>query len=413
MKAIRSCLTRRVALRGGALSLAAPAILSRAAWAQDAPIRIGFPTPLTGPYGAEAKDQVRCAEIAVAQFNASGGLKGRKAELLVRDDKLSPGEAATRTLELIEKDHVDCIVGSLSSSVQLAVNEITKARGMLYVSISQSDTITEASDFARTTFHEALNPHMTAGAVARHVFKPGMRVAILLADYAYGQEMAAGFRRAATAIGGIDIVLELKHPVGASDYSTFLPQIRASKADVVCICNFGRDQANSIKQAVDFGIKRQAKIVVPVLLYNQRLASSPDVFEGVVGGSNYYWEIENQFPSARSFNDAYRAAYSGALPSDYGAYGYSGVRLILDAMRRAGGVSADAVIHELDGAHYDTCKGPEIMRACDHQAIQSVLILQSKAKSNMKNDADLFDIVAIDAGAEANLRSCADLGHKS
>ena len=53
------------------------------------------------------------------------------------------------------------------------------------------------------------------------------------------------------------------------------------------------------------------------------------------------------------------------------------------------------------------------MRACDHQAIQSVLILQSKAKSNMKNDADLFDIVAIDAGAEANLRSCADLGHKS
>ncbi len=266
-------------------------------------------------------------------------------------------------------------------------------------------------DFARTTFHEALNPHMTAGAVARHVFKPGMKVAILLADYAYGQEMAAGFKRAAAAIGGIDIVLEMKHPLGAADYSTFLPSLRAAKADVVCICNFGRDQANSIKQAVDFGLKRQSKIVVPVLLYNQRLAGSADAFEGVIGGSNYYWTIEDRIPSAKAFNDAYRAATGGNVPSDYGAYGYSGVRLVLDAMRRAGKVNAEAIVHELEGLHYDNYKGPETMRACDHQAIQSVLILQSKAKAAMKNATDFFDVVAIDAGNEANLRSCADLGH--
>ena len=406
-------LDRRTMLGAGLAALAAPALLLRAARAADEPIRIGFPTPLTGPFGAEAKDQVRCAKIAVDQFNAAGGLNGRKAELLVRDDKLNPGEAATRTLELIEQDRVACIVGSLSSSVQLAVNEVTKARGMLYVSISQSDTITEASDFGRTTFHEALNPHMTAGAVARYVFKPGMKVAILLADYAYGNEMAAGFRRAAAAIGGVDIVLEQKHPFGAADYSTFLPRLRSVKPDVVCICNFGRDQANSIKQAVDFGITRQARIVVPVLLYNQRLAGSAETFEGVVGGANYYWTIEDRVPSAKAFNDAYRAANNGAVPSDYGAYGYSGVRLILEAMRRAGGVGTEAVVRELEGYHYDTCKGPETMRVCDHQAIQSVLILQSKAKAAMKSATDLFDVLAIEDGSEANLRSCADLGHKT
>ncbi len=404
---------RRAVLGGGLAALAAPALLLRAARAADEPIRIGFPTPLTGPFGAEAKDQVRCASLAVAQFNAAGGLNGRMAELLVRDDKLNPGEAATRTLELIEQDHVACIVGSLSSSVQLAVNEVTKARGMLYVSISQSDTITEASDFGRTTFHEALNPHMTAGAVARYVFRPGMKVAILLADYAYGNEMAAGFRRAAAAMGGVEIVLEQKHPFGAADYSTFLPRLRSVKPDVVCICNFGRDQANSIKQAVDFGIKRLARIVVPVLLYNQRLAGSADAFEGVVGGANYYWTIEDRVASAKAFNDAYRAANNGAVPSDYGAYGYSGVRLMLEAMRRAGGVAPDAVIRELEGAHYDTCKGPETMRACDHQAIQSVLILESKAKSAMTSPADLFTVLATEEGKDANLRSCADLGHKT
>ena len=413
MNRIATDIGRRAVLGGGLAALAAPALLVRAARAADEPIRIGFPTPLTGPYGAEAKDQVRCAQIAIDQFNAAGGLNGRMADLLVRDDKLNPGEAATRALELIEQDRVACIVGSLSSSVQLAVNEVTKARGMLYVSISQSDTITEASDFGRTTFHEALNPHMTAGAVARYVFKPGMKVAILLADYAYGNEMAAGFRRAAAAIGGVEIVLEQKHPLGAADFSTFLPRLRSVKPDVVCICNFGRDQANSIKQAVDFGLKRQARIVVPVLLYNQRLAGSAEAFEGVVGGSNYYWTIEDRIPSAKSFNDAYRAANSGAVPSDYGAYGYSGVRLVLDAMRRAGGVGTDAVVRELEGARYDTCKGPETMRACDHQAIQSVLILQSKAKAAMKNAADLFDVLATEEGSDANLRSCADLGHKT
>jgi len=349
--------------------------------------------------------------LAVKQFNAAGGLKGRQVELVVRDDKLNPGEAATRTLELIEKDKVACIVGALSASVQLATNEVTKARGVVYVSISQSDAITAAPDFARTTFHEALNPHMTAGAVARHVFKPGMKVAILLADYAYGQEMAAGFRRAAEAIGGVDIVLEQKHPFGAADYSTFLPTLRAAKADVVCICNFGRDQANSIKQAVDFGLKRQSKIIVPVLLYNQRLAGSAEAFEGIIGGSNYYWTIEDRLPTAKTFNDAYRAETAGNVPSDYGAYGYAGVRIVLDAMQRAGSVEPDVLVHQLEGARYETYKGPEMMRACDHQAVQSVLILESKAKAAMKTPTDFFDIVAVDEGNEKNLRSCTDLGH--
>src|ERR1700730_17926634 len=162
--------------------------------AQEATIKIGFPVPLTGPYGAEAQDQVRAAEVAIAEFNEDGGLNGRKAELLVRDDKLNPGEAATRTLELIENEKVHCIVGSLSASVQLAINNVTKERKVLFNSISQSDAINEAKDFSRYTFHEALNPHMTAGAVGRYAFpKFGKKVVFLTADYAYGHEMVRGF----------------------------------------------------------------------------------------------------------------------------------------------------------------------------------------------------------------------------
>ena len=116
----KSIVTRRLLLGGATGLLAAPAIVR----AQENTIRIGFPVPLTGPYGTEAQDQVRCAQLAVAEFNDAGGLNGQKAELLVRDDKLDPGEAATRTLELIERDRVNYIVGSLSASVQLAVNNV-------------------------------------------------------------------------------------------------------------------------------------------------------------------------------------------------------------------------------------------------------------------------------------------------
>lgn len=411
-KDIRRTIGKRISRRHVLAALGTGASLVAMPWiarAADDTIRIGFPTPLTGPFAAEAKDQVKSAELAVKQFNDKGGIGGRKVELLVRDDKLNGGEAATRTLELIEKDKVHAIVGSLSSAVQLAVNEVTRARGVLYVSISQSDTINEVKDFSKYTFHEALNPTMTAGAVARHSFKKGAKIAHLVADYAYGHEMLRGFKRAQAVIGA-ETVGEILHPFGAADYSTFMPRLRSLRPDILCISNFGRDQANSIKQAVDFGLKQQAKIVVPVLLHNQRLAVTPDVFEGVVGGSNFYWGLESQLPSAKAFNDAYRAENGGAIPTDYGAYGYTGVSSLLQAMQAAGGTDTDKVIAALEGLKYDVAKGPEYYRKCDHQSVQSVLVLESKKKADMKNDSDLFSIVGNEAASEDVLRSCTELG---
>lgn len=406
--------SRRTLLQGMAAAGVIPALgVATQVQAQAADkIRIGFPVPVTGPFGAEAKDQIRSAELAVKQFNAAGGLNGRMAELLVRDDKLNPGEAATRTLELIENDKAHFIVGALSSAIQLSVNEVTRARKVLYISISQSDTINEVKDFSRYTFHEALNPHMTTAAVARQSFKKGTRVAFLVADYAYGHEMLAGFKHAAGEIGA-EVVGEILHPFGAADYSTFMPRLRSMRPDVLCICNFGRDQANSIKQAVDFGLKQQAKIVVPVLLHNQRLAAGPEVFEGVVGAANYYWEIESTVPSAKAFNDAFRAEYAGAVPTDYGAYGYCAVKSLLMAVKNAGGTETEAVVNALEALRYDVAKGPEHYRTCDHQAVQSVLVLESKKKSEMKNDLDLFSILNIEAGDESLLRTCQELGHKA
>ncbi len=396
----------RRALLGAAALLAAPAIVR----AQPAPIRIGFPVPLTGPYGTEAADQVRCAQLAVAEFNEAGGLDGRMAALLERDDRLNPGEAATRTLELIEKDHVDFVVGSLSASVQLAINNVTKQRKVLFNSISQSDQITAMPDWSRYTFHEAMSPHMTAGAVGRYAFgKFGKRVVFLSADYAYGHEMVAGFK----AVGEkaeIEVLADLRHPLGTTDFSTLLPRIQALKPDILCLCNFGRDQQISVKQATAFGLKRTTKIVAPILLYTSRVAGGPHAFESVVGGTSYYWGIENSVPSARAFNDRYRKANGGKVPSDYGTLGYGGVRTVLAAAKQAGSTDVEKVIGVLRNMRYDFYKGLQHYRACDHQSVQSVFIIESKDPA--KDDPfDVFNVIATDPPDEDNLVSCKAEGH--
>lgn len=404
---------RRQLLQLGAAGAAvgtAP-FLFNIAYAQTNNIKIGFPVPLTGAFSAEAQDQVRAAEIAVKDFNDAGGFMGRKVELLVRDDKLNPGEAATRTLELIEKDKVDFIVGSLSAATQLSINAVTRERKVIFNSISQSDAINEAKDWSPYTFHEALNPHMTAGAVARYAFpKYGKRVVYLTADYAYGQEMVRGFERAGKALGATTLA-DIRHPIGAADYSAFLPRIQALNPDVLVMCNFGRDLVNSVKQATDFGIKEKTRIIAPVLLYTSRQAGGADAFEGVVGGTSYYWGMEDTVPAAKAFNDKFRKAHGGAVPSDYGALGYAGIRSVLQAMVDAKSTESLKVSEAMGRLKYNWYKGDQFYRKCDHQSVQSVIIVESKSKG-MKDKNDVFKIVSTEKPDEANLRSCAELGHK-
>ncbi|MFL6789664.1 MAG: ABC transporter substrate-binding protein [Bradyrhizobium sp.] len=409
----RSISRRRVlATAGAGAALAASPFRINLLQAQEATIKIGFPVPLTGPYGTEAQDQVRAGQLAVAQFNDAGGLNGRKAELVVRDDKLNPGEAATRTLELVEKEKVNFVVGSLSASVQLAINNVTKERGIIFNSISQSDAINEAADFSRYTFHEAMNPHLTSGAVGRYAFSNfGKKVAFLTADYAYGHEMVRGFLEVGKSFN-IENLGDIRHPLGTSDFSTVLPRIQALKPHILCISNFGRDQQIVLKQATDFGVKKSIQIIAPLLSHASRVAAGPQAFEGVIGGCSFYWGIESKYASTKTFNGAFRKMYDGRVPTDYGALGYGGVRTVLEAVKKAGSVETDKVIAAMEALKYDYYKGPQYYRKCDHQSVQSVLVIQSKSK-DIKSESDVFDVISTDEPNEANLRSCEALGHKS
>src|SRR2546430_2716884 len=152
-------------------------------------IKIGFPGPTTGPFGALAKDQQQGAIVAMEEINAKGGALGRKVEILFRDDQLKPAVGAQRTKELIENEQCEFIVGGLASHGQMAINEQTKKAKKLFISVSQSDEISAKPDLGPLTFHEALNPTITSRAMATYGMQNiGKKRWVGYADYAWGKQ---------------------------------------------------------------------------------------------------------------------------------------------------------------------------------------------------------------------------------
>lgn len=402
-------LSRRQALASGlaVASLPLPFVRARAA----APIRIGFPVPLSSPYANEAIEMVRGARIAVAMFNDAGGLNGQPAELVIRDTQLETKISGTVTRDLIVKDRVDFVTGGLSAADQIAINAVAKQHKVLFNSVSESDQIVALPDWAPTTFHEAPTPHMMSHVVADYAFPEyGKRVAFLTADYAFGHQLVDGLKLAGKKFG-IEPVIEVKHRVGTTDFTSDLKQIAAAKPTVLMLCNYGPDQQYAAQQATWMGFKNEMKIVAPVMSMTARLAAGSEAYEGVLGGASYYWKLEDSVASANTFNRRFREMHQGRVPTAYGALGFAGPMTVLTAAKSAGSIATDKLIEAMQGMKYDLYKGPEFYRACDHQAVQSLLIVESRFTVDA-SDRDVFSIVKTYPASETYLASCASLGHK-
>ncbi len=273
--------TGLITTAGAAAGLSFPAVLR--AQSKD-PIRIGFPLPLTGTFAAIAADLQKGAQLAEAELNAKGGIMGRKLEVLFRDDQLKPAVGAQRTKELIENDKVQFVVGGLAAHVQMAINEQTKASKVLYISVSQSDEISAKPDTSPLTFHEALNPTITSRAMAAYGMKNlGKKWWIVYADYAWGKQNNAVFTEAITKAGGT-ILGSTPYPLGKPEFSAHLPKIQAAKPEAIYAVTPGADNVPFLKQAISFGLKKEAKIAQPLHFLYYTKEGGAEVFQDIYGG---------------------------------------------------------------------------------------------------------------------------------
>jgi len=376
------------------------------------PIKIGCIFPLTGPFSTEAINQQEAAILAADEFNAKGGVLGRKVELIIRDDMLKPDEAARRAKELIEKDQVNLMFGGLGAHTQLAINEQSKLAKKIYMSISQSNEITQSPDVSPYTFHEAINPYMTTHSSGPWIFKNlGKKWFFLTADYSFGWQLTEGFRKIGKELGIVDAG-EIKHPLGAVDYSPYFAKIIAAEPEVLIIDNFGKDQLNSVKQAFGFGLGKKMKLVCAIILLSARIGAGDEAFEGVYGGSTFWWTIQDKIPTAKKFVDTYSKRW-GRPPTDYAGYSYTGIVELLGAVQRAGALDMKKIILKLEGHEYDDYKGKEWWVPWSHQSIQDFYVLRSKSAQEKKGEWDLFSIMDTVKAADKMDRTWKDLGLKS
>ena len=390
----------------GAAALAFPAVLR----AQSGPIRIGFPAPLTGPFGAIAADMKQGAEMAVDELNGKGGILGRKVELLVRDDQLKPQVGAQRTQELIEKEGCQFIVGGLAAHVQMAINEQTKKAKVLFISTSQSDEISAKPDTSPITFHEALNPTITSRTIATFGIKElGKKWWIVYADYAWGKQNNHVFTEAITKAGG-QILGSTPYPLGKPEFSAHLPKIQAAKPEAIYAVTPGADNVPFLKQAISFGLKKDAKIAQPLHFLFYTKEGGAEVFQDIYGATHFCHELAETVPQAKRYVDAFVKRFNQP-PDAYSGYGYSGIKEVARGVELAKSTDSDAVANALrKHREYDHYKGKQWWRACDNKSFQDLWILRVRPPQQVKGEWGYFDVVSKVAANEELDRTCAEKG---
>jgi branched-chain amino acid transport system substrate-binding protein len=404
-------MNRRVFLTtsaAAASTLVFPAVLK--AQSKD-PLRIGCPLPLTGPFAALAADMQRGAVLAADELNNKGGVMGRKVEVLFRDDQLKPAIGAQRTKELIENERVSFIVGGLAAHVQMAINEQTKKSKVLFISTSQSDEISAKPDTSPITFHEALNPTITSRVVGQWVAQNlGKRWWIIYADYAWGKQNNAVLTEVLKKNGGT-LLGTTPYPLGSAEFSAHLPKIQAAKPDVLMNVAPGADNVALHKQVISYGMKSQMKMAQPLHWISYLKEGGSEIYQDVYGGINWYWELQDQIPSAKKFVEASMKKYN-VPPGDYAAYSYSGVLEVARGVELAKSTDADAVANALrKSPTYDHFKGKQWWRTCDNKSFQDMWIGRGRGPGQTKGEWGLLDLVAKVPANEEYDRTCGEKGH--
>ena len=370
------------------------------------PIKIGFSAALSGGLGGLGTDQAKGGELAVDEIKT---VLGRPLQWIARDDKNDPGEAAKQAEQLVANDQVSMLTGCVSAATTLAINQVAKRAQILHLSTCQSNNLNDANkDWSEYTFHFALTPWMNNQMVLPWIYDNlGKKIYVIAADYAWGNENLESIHKW-LATKDVKLVGEAKSPFPTSDFTTFIPQIRATAPEVVISVHPGADQANFLKQATQFGLSKETKIYNPVVDTPFDQANGQANIAGTHGGSNFHFSLADRLPSARAFVEAFEKKYN-AKPSGYAAYQYNAVKAWAEATEKAGALDQKRIGEQLRGMEFDYSSGRSFIRKCDHQLFQPGHIMRGRDET--QGTQGYRDLVVSIEPEEKYERTCEELGH--
>jgi branched-chain amino acid transport system substrate-binding protein len=347
--------------------------------------------PLSGAYAAYAEEHKRGALMALEEINNTGGVLGQPAKLFVRDDELNTGVALRRIKELDDSEKLTVIGGTLSGGMALGINEWACKNNKIYMSFCDS-RMGIGNSYCENGFSVGVSGYIQGEAIGRYMLtNVGKSWVIIVADYGWGHEVLQGWLNASQKYDG-KFLEAIYVPLGTKDISAYLPKIISQKPDILVFATYGSDLTAGIKQCMEMGVTKKTKIVatktdLPLI---KEVGSTYD--DSVYGTMTFYWKHVAQYPKAQKFVENYMKLYNKPPLQDTDR-GYSGTLAVFEAMRRAGTVSDIAKIRkELEDYVFLGNKGAEVIRACDHNRTQSVLIVRGKgAKAEGWDMVDVVD----------------------
>jgi branched-chain amino acid transport system substrate-binding protein len=295
----------------------------------DGVVKIGVMNDMSGTYADLAgAGSVVAAQMAIEDFGAAK--KGLKVEVVSADHQNKPDVGSNIVRTWIDRDQVDVIVDVPTSSVALAVNQIVKDKNKVFLVSGAAASDLTGKACTPNTIHWTYDTWALANGTGNAIVKTGGKTWFFLtADYAFGHALERDTAAVVEKNGG-KVVGKVRHPFPATDFSSFLLQAQASKAQIIGLANAGADTTNAIKQAAEFGIVKGGQSLAALLIFLTDIkALGLPVAQGLVFTEAWYWD---QNDANREFAKKFAERNKGVYPSMIHAGVYSAVTHYLKAV---------------------------------------------------------------------------------
>jgi len=359
-------------------------------------VKIGFITDMSGLYtdidgagGAEA--------IKMAIADAGGTINGKKIEFISADHQNKADIAASKAREWFDQQGVDMLIGGTNSGANLAMAKVAAEKKKVFISIGAGSARLTNEECTPYTVHYAYDTIALARGTGGAIVKQGGKNwYFMTADYAFGQSLEKDTSEVVKTGGG-KVLGAVKHPLSASDFSSFLLQAQSSGAQILGLANAGGDAINSIKAANEFGITKKMKLAGLLIFINDVHSLGLNLTQGMYLTDGWYWDANED---TRAWSKRYFAKMKKE-PSMLQAADYSAAGNYLKAVKAVGTDDSDKVMAYLKANKINDMFAKNGVVRPDGRMVHDMYLMEVKKPSESKYPWDYYKVVATIPGDQA------------
>ena len=389
---------RRGLMGSAMLCLAAAWSVPAQAQLSNDTVKIGVATDLSSLYAdINGPGAVLAAQMAIEDFG--GTVLGKKIEFVSSDIQNKADVAATTAGRWYDNENVDLIVGAGASSSSIAVANVAGEKKKMFIAPDPASSDITGKLCNPYTVHWVYDTSALANGTGSAVVKAGGKNWFFLtADYAFGYALQRDVASVVTKNGG-KVLGEVKHPINTNDFSSFLLQAQASKAQIIGLANAGGDTINSIKQAAEFGIVKGGQKLAGLLVFVSDIHSlGLERTQGLSLTEAFYWDLNDK---TRAFSKRFSERFKGKMPTMVQAGFYSATLAYLNAVKATGTDNAEKVMAAMKAAKWDDpVFGKSYVRE-DGRKMHDMYLFEVKKPSESKGPWDYYKLVATIPADEA------------